>query len=69
MNPETTEPRTWPSLAGGLFDALTGRRAEITYDFDDLAVTVPSKAGDDAVHALWKVSGTLRIRTSDETTA
>jgi hypothetical protein len=26
---------------------------------------VPSKVGDDAEHAHWKVNGTLKIRTKD----
>ena len=27
----TVETKTWPELAGGLYDKLTGRGAEITY--------------------------------------
>ena len=60
---ETT--RDWPSLAIGLFDALTGRQAEITYEFDDFAVSVPSRVGENAESAQWNVSGTLRVRTRD----
>ena len=60
------ETKDWPSLAAGLFDALTGRQAEITYDFDDVSVAVPSKAGKGASHAHWNINGTLRIRTRDQ---
>lgn len=56
---------TWPELAIGLYDKLTGRDAEITYEAEDLEISVPSKAGADASHAQWKVSGTLKIRTQD----
>lgn len=56
---------TWPELAIGLFDALTGRGAEITYEFDKMSVSVPSGTGDSATHAHWKLDGTLRIRTRD----
>lgn len=56
---------TWPELAIGLYDKLTGRDAEITYEAHDLEIAVPSKAGNDATHAHWKVSGTLKIRTQD----
>ena len=32
----------WPDLAIGLYDRLTGRNAEITYDFDNMHVKIPS---------------------------
>ncbi|GCF12773.1 hypothetical protein Harman_07080 [Haloarcula mannanilytica] len=60
-----SETTTWPDLAIGLYDRLTGRNAEITYDFDDMEVDVPSKAGEDADHARWRVDGTLTITTRD----
>jgi hypothetical protein len=59
------ETRTWPDLAIGLYDRLTGRNAEIEYVFDDLAVDVPSKAGEGADHARWRVDGTVRITTRE----
>ena len=59
------ETTTWPDLAIGLYDRLTGRNAEITYDFDDMEVDVPSKAGEGAEHARWRVDGTLTITTRD----
>lgn len=58
--------QTWPELAIGLYDKLTGRNAEITYEADDLEIFVPSNAGDDVSHAQWKVNGTLKIRTRDD---
>ena len=58
--------KTWPELAIGLYDKLTGRGAEITYDFENFEVHVPSKVGDDAEHAVWRMNGKLKIRTSDE---
>lgn len=59
------ETQTWPELAIGLYDRLTGRGAEITYEFEDMEVDVPSKTGEDADYAHWRVDGTLRIRTKD----
>ena len=59
------DTKTWPDLAIGLYDRLTGRNAEITYEMENLDVQVPSSASPDAVHANWKVNGTLRIRTRD----
>jgi hypothetical protein len=59
------ETRTWPELAIGLYERLTGRGAEITYEFEDMQVDVPSKVGGDAEHAQWRLDGTLRIRTRE----
>ena len=56
---------TWPELAIGLYDRLTGRGAEITYEFDKLNVKVPSGTGSNATHAQWVLDGAVRIRTSD----
>lgn len=55
----------WPDLAIGLYDRLTGRNAEIAYEFDDFHLKVPSGTGSDAEHAEWVVSGTMKIRTQD----
>ncbi|WP_129116811.1 hypothetical protein [Halegenticoccus tardaugens] len=63
--PEVEETRTWPELAMGLYERLTGRGAEITYEFEDMEVDVPNKTGDDAEYAHWRLNGTLRIRTRD----
>jgi len=60
------ETRTWPELAIGLYDKLTGRGAEITYEFEDFELFVPSKVGEGADYAHWKMNGTLRIRTQEE---
>ncbi len=60
---------TWPELAAGLYDKLTGRNAEITYEFDQFSLHVPSSTGPDAEHAHWRVDGTLRIRTRDRAAA
>lgn len=65
MAQETT---TWPELAIGLYEKLTGRNAEISYQFEDFELYVPSKAsgnGEEASHAHWKMNGTLKIRTKD----
>ena len=64
-NADTAATTTWPDLAIGLYDRLTGRNAEITYEADNLEIEVPSDTSDSASHAKWRVSGTLRIRTRD----
>ena len=69
MAQTTTDAQTWPDLAIGLYDKLTGRGAEITYEFHGLEISLPSSASSNAQHATWKVSGTVKVRTKDETTA
>ncbi len=65
MERNEEQTRSWPELAIGLYDQLTGRGAEITYSFCDFEVMVPSTADDATVHAPWKVNGALSIRTKD----
>lgn len=62
---EPDETTTWPDLAIGLYDRLTGRNAEIIYEFDDLEVEVPSGTGDDVEHANWELDGTVTITTRE----
>ena len=66
MKMTTEQTTSWPELAIGLYDRLTGRNAEITYEFDDMHVKVPSGTGPQAEHAEWVVSGTMKIRTEDK---
>ncbi len=61
----TNEATNWPNLAIGLYDKLTGRGAEITYEFGNMQVDVPSQTGKDASMARWGLNGTLKIRTAD----
>lgn len=56
------ETETWPELAIGLYERLTGRGAEITYEFEDMRIDVPDRIGEDADHAQWQLDGTVRIR-------
>jgi hypothetical protein len=59
----------WPELAIGLYDRLTGRGAEIAYDFEDLHVLVPSGTGDNATHAKWVLNGKIKVTTSSDADA
>ena len=61
-----SESISWPDLAIGLYDRLTGRKAEITYEFDNMHIKVPSQTGPGAQHAEWILSGTMKIRTSEQ---
>jgi hypothetical protein len=55
----------WSDLAIGLYDRLTGRKAEITYEFDNMHVKIPSGTGPSATYAEWILHGTMKIRTRD----
>ena len=63
MADKPTEVTTWPHLAEGLYSFLTGRGATIEYQFDNMEVSVPRDTGPDAPSALWKMNGTMRVRT------
>jgi hypothetical protein len=65
MSDQAQGTTTWPELGIALYDKLTGRGAEITYEFDNMEVSVPSSASANAAHANWKVNGTLKIRTKE----
>lgn len=62
----SNDTKTWPDLAAGLYDKLTGRNSEISYQFDNFELYVPSSASEDATHAKWKMSGTLKISTTEK---
>jgi hypothetical protein len=59
------ETTTWPELAIGLYDRLTGRGAEISYQFEEMEIHVPSGTGADAEHAEWRLDGTVHITTRE----
>jgi len=55
--------KTWPDLAIGLYDRLTGNNAEICYQFEQMHIKIPSGTGPAAEHAEWILDGTLKIST------
>lgn len=59
----------WSDLGREMWSFLTGQQAEINYRFDDMTVEVPRDTGPEAPRAIWKVDGTLRISTRDNTVA
>ena len=62
---EAKHTQSWAELAIDLYDKLTGRNAEITYEFEKMEVWAPSGVGQDAEHGHWKINGILKIRTRD----
>jgi len=59
------QTKTWPDLAIGLYERLTGSNAEIAYEFVDMHVKIPSGTGPSAEHAEWVFNGTLKVRTKN----
>ncbi len=59
----SADTKTWPELAIGLYDQLTQRNAEITYNFDNFEVAIPSSTNGEAEHAHWKLNGGIRVTT------
>jgi len=62
---ENSKTETWPDLAIGLYDKLTGRNAKITYHFEDMTVHVPSSVGS-TEKAEWKLNGKITISTTED---
>lgn len=60
------ETASWPELATGLYERLTGRGAETVSQFEDTQVTVPGKTDKHAEHAHRERDGTLRATTERE---
>ena len=44
---------------------FAGRGAAINYEFVDMVLEVPRETGSDAPRAVWRLSGTLRITTTE----
>jgi len=60
------EKETWPEFAIVLFDLLTGRKAEVTWEFENLELYVPLAAGANTEYAVWKLNGVLKVRAREE---
>jgi hypothetical protein len=59
------KPLEWSDFAMQLYEKLTGRGAEVTYEFDNLEIFVPDQHSEAPRHAKWKLNGTLRVRSRD----
>ena len=53
-------------IAQDMWSYLTGKGATVEYSFDNMLVEVPKSTGPDSPRAVWKLDGTLRIKTSDQ---
>lgn len=54
----------WSDLAVGLYEKLNERHAEISYEFQNFELQIPSATGSESSHAKWVTNGTLKISTT-----
>ncbi|WP_026958823.1 MULTISPECIES: hypothetical protein [Aliagarivorans] len=59
---DSNNTTNWPELAAALYDKLNERNAELTYDFHDVELQVPSNSSNEASLARWKINGAVSIR-------
>jgi hypothetical protein len=60
----------WANLLTDLFDRLTGKGAEISYNFQELEIDIPRAAGPQGQElgsAKWVVNGRLTITARTQT--
>lgn len=60
----------WANLLTDLFDRLTGKGAEISYNFESLEIDIPRAAGPQGQElgsAKWVVNGRLTITARTQT--
>jgi hypothetical protein len=48
-----------------MWSYLTGKGATVEYKFEDMHVEVPKTTGPDSPRAIWRLDGTLKIKTTD----
>jgi len=63
---DKAEKATWPDFVIVLFDLLSGRKAEVTWEFQNLELHVPITTGTNTEYAVWKVNGVLKVSAREE---
>ncbi len=64
MSKEEKNIQTWPDLAIGLYEKLTGKGAVINYEFEDFTLGIPREVGSNE-YTSWKLNGKLKISTTE----
>ena len=62
--PDSTSPN-WADMAASLLGKLTGG-VELSCAFDQMELQVPNPQNPNAPAAIWKLNGSLKIRTRGE---
>lgn len=55
----------WSDLAIGPDERLTGKKAQIAYEFEDMRIKILSETGPKAEHAEWVLIGIMKNATTD----
>lgn len=69
QNIDGQQVTSFADLGKEMWSYLTGKGAAINYQFVDMIVEVPRETGTNAPRATWRLDGTLRITTSEGTSA
>jgi hypothetical protein len=71
MNEKLTEQAAqWANLLTELFDRLTGKGTEVTYNFQNLEIDIPRATGpqgSDLGSAKWVINGRVAITAQSRT--
>jgi hypothetical protein len=59
---ENNTPSNWPDLLATAVEKIARIYDEITYELDNLEITVPSGTGDHVSSAKWTLNGALKVR-------
>jgi hypothetical protein len=69
---ESQQSTQWTNLLTDLFDRLTGKGAEISYNFERLEIDIPKAAGPQGQElgsAKWLVNGRVTITARTQTSS
>lgn len=61
LSPVESGPQTWLDIAGEIIDEGVDRDERVSVICDEMTVEIPSQAGRDADHAVWRLNGTIRV--------
>jgi hypothetical protein len=65
-NGTTTGTTDIVEIGQEMWSYLTGKGASVEYQFENMLVEVPKTTGPDSPRAIWRLDGTLRVKTSDQ---
>lgn len=60
------EDTNWPQVVDNIFNNITGKNMEVTYDFDNLQINLPKVTGPDGIlvgSAKCEINGKFLIST------
>lgn len=69
QNSSERDVTSFADLGKDMWSYLTGKGAAINYEMIDMIVEIPKTTGPDAARATWRLNGTLRITTSENSSA